>query len=161
MKNLSLLVTAFLCFVILPSCDADTKLETVNNYKPDSQALHDSIVQLDSLFFAAYNNCDLQTMASLIAEDIEFYHDQGGLMTSKDSIMLATENNICGKVTRVLVAGSMEVYPIAGYGAVQIGEHYFINNREPKPDHPSIGKFVHTWKKENNNWKITRVISLH
>lgn len=161
MKNLLLLVTTVSLFAMITSCNADEKVETANTYKPDSQALHDSIVQMDSLFFAAYNNCDLQTMASFISEDIEFYHDQGGLMTSKDSIMLATENNICGKVTRVLVPGSIEVFPIAGYGAVQMGQHYFINNREPKPEHPSIGKFVHTWKKENNNWQITRVISLH
>ncbi|MGB5008316.1 MAG: nuclear transport factor 2 family protein, partial [Ferruginibacter sp.] len=105
--------------------------------------------------------CDTVTMASCFSEDIEFYHDQGGLMTNKDSLMLATKNNICGKVTRVLVSGSIEVYPIANYGAIEMGQHYFINNREPKPKYPSIGKFVHTWKKETAGWKLTRVISLH
>ncbi|MBL7703287.1 MAG: nuclear transport factor 2 family protein [Ferruginibacter sp.] len=130
-------------------------------YVPDSKQLHDSIVHMDSVLFGAYNTCNLVTMADCFSEDIEFYHDKGGLMTSKDSIMAATKKNICGKVTRVLVNGSIEVYPIAGYGAIQMGRHYFINSQEPKPANPAIGKFVHTWKNENGKWRLTRVISLH
>jgi hypothetical protein len=130
-------------------------------YTPDSKELYNSIVHMDSVLFGAYNICDLPAMADCFSEDIEFYHDKGGVMTNKDSIMAATKKYICGKVTRVLVAGSIEVYPIAGYGAIEMGQHYFINNQEPKPDHPSIGKFVHTWKNENGKWRLTRVISLH
>lgn len=130
-------------------------------YKPDSVELYNSIVHMDSVLFNAYNICDLETMANCFSTDIEFYHDKGGLMTSKDSIMDATKKYICGKVTRVLIEGSIEVYPIAGYGAVEMGAHYFVNNQEPKPDHPSIGKFVHTWKNEAGQWRLTRVISLH
>lgn len=133
----------------------------ITTYTPDSKELYESIVHMDSVLFDAYNVCDLPAMADCFSEDIEFYHDKGGVMTDKDSIMAATKKNICGKVTRVLVAGSIEVYPIAGYGAIEMGQHYFINNQEPKPDHPSIGKFVHTWKNENGKWRITRVISLH
>jgi hypothetical protein len=133
----------------------------ITTYTPDSKELYESIVHMDSVLFDAYNVCDLPTMADCFSEDIEFYHDKGGVMTDKDSIMAATKKNICGKVTRVLVAGSIEVYPIAGYGAIEMGQHYFINNQEPKPDHPSIGKFVHTWKNESGKWRITRVISLH
>lgn len=116
---------------------------------------------MDSVLFDAYNICDLATMADCFSENIEFYHDKGGLMNNKDSIMAATQKYICGKVTRVLIAGSIEVYPIAGYGAIELGEHYFINNQEPKPDQPSVGKFVHTWKNEAGKWRLTRVISLH
>lgn len=146
---------------IILSCSTAEKKEAKAVYTPDSIALYDSIVHMDSVLFGAYNTCDTVTMASCFSEDIEFYHDQGGLMTNKDSLMLATKNNICGKVTRVLVSGSIEVYPIANYGAIEMGQHYFINNREPKPKYPSIGKFVHTWKKETTGWKLTRVISLH
>jgi hypothetical protein len=143
------------------SNNTSNKDSTKTAYIPDSKELYKSIVHMDSVLFGAYNICDLPTMADCFSEDIEFYHDKGGVMTNKDSIMAATKKNICGKVTRVLVAGSIEVYPIAGYGAIEMGQHYFINNREPKPDHPSIGKFVHTWKNEGGKWRITRVISLH
>lgn len=155
---ISILAVFCCCFI---SCNDSTPKQANDTYIPDSKVLYDSIKAVDSIFFAAYNSCDLEKMASFISDDIEFYHDQGGLMTSKDSIMLATKNNICGKVTRVLVAGSIEVYPIAGFGAVEMGEHYFINNQEPKPKKPAIGKFVHTWKKENDSFRLVRVISLH
>lgn len=162
LKNTHLIVFV-LALVILFSCGHHEKEKNAAalTYTPDSKKLYDSIVAVDSIFFTAYNNCDTVTMASLISEDLEFYHDKGGLMTSKDSVLEAIRKNICGKVTRELVKGSIEVYPIAGYGAVETGRHFFHNNREPEPAEPAIGKFVQLWKKENGGWKLTRVISLH
>src|ERR1044071_10087593 len=114
----------------------------------DSKELYDTIVHLDSVLFEAYNTCKLEVFEKLFSENIEFYHDRGGLTTSKKTIIEALKNNICGKVTRELVKGSIEVYPIPGYGAVQIGAHRFHNNQEKEgtPSHP--GKFIHIWKKE-------------
>ncbi|MGA8580050.1 MAG: nuclear transport factor 2 family protein, partial [Bryobacteraceae bacterium] len=45
-----------------------------------SQAeLDKAIVSLDAALFDAYNRCDLEKFASFIADDVEFYHDQGGV----------------------------------------------------------------------------------
>jgi hypothetical protein len=160
-------ITLFALSIVLFACNDTRHLNSDAVYSPKSQELYNSIVRADSLVFAAYNNCEMEKFADCFSENIEFYHDQGGLMTSKDSILAATKKNICGKVTRVLIKGSIEVYPIAGYGAVEMGKHYFINNQEPKPVHPQIGKFIHTWKNENpqdpagGKWRLTRVISLH
>lgn len=129
-------------------------------YVPADQDLYNTIVALDKRFFDAYNTCDLETQAELVSEDIEFFHDKGGLATSKSQIMEAMKNNICGKVTRTLIEGSIEVYPIAGYGAVQMGEHKFFNNQEPDAKQiPS--KFVTIWKNTNGNWQMTRIVSTH
>lgn len=146
--------------VLFTACTTSI-VKTEAPYIPESKELYDSIVEADSIFFNAYNNCDTLTMASMISENLEFYHDKGGVMTSKDSVMDAMKKNICGKVTRELVKGSIEVYPIAGFGAVEMGKHFFHNNQEPEPAEHSIGKFVHLWKKENGTWRLTRVISLH
>jgi hypothetical protein len=122
--------------------------------------LYDVIVKMDSIYFTAYNNCDMETQAKLYDEDLEFYHDKGGLSTSKKEILESLEKNICGKVTRELVEGSIEVYPIAGFGAVEIGMHKFHNNQEPDAiSNPS--KFITIWKQVGESWKISRVISLH
>lgn len=142
------------------SCEAKKQEIALDSYKPIDIALQDKIKELDSIFFTAYNNCDLEKQASLIAEDIEFYHDQGGLMTSKSDIIESTKNNICGKVTREIIKGSIEVYPINNFGAVQIGYHKFFNNQEPDAiSKPS--KFIAIWKNVNENWQMSRIVSLH
>ena len=137
--------------------------QLTKNYKPDDPLLYDTIVKLDSIFFDAYNSCliNLDKYASFYFDSIEFYHDKGGLNRSKTAIVEATKRNICGKVTRELVKGSIEVYPINGYGAVEMGLHIFHNNQEPLPKHPKVGRFVIIWEQTTNGWKISRVISLH
>ena len=154
-------ILAIALLIIIFACNNGGQKNETQTYTPDSKELYDSIVHMDSVLFGAYNICDLPTMADCFSADIEFYHDKGGLMTNKDSIMAATKKYICGKVTRVLIKGSIEVYAIKDYGAIEMGQHYFINNQEPPNNHPSIGKFVHTWKNEHGKWRLTRVISLH
>lgn len=129
-------------------------------YVPIDQQLYDIIVIKDKEYFDAYNTCDMKTQASLFSESIEFFHDKGGLSTSKKEILASLENNICGKVTRTLIEGSIEVYPINDYGAIEIGYHKFYNNQEPNAiSNPS--KFIMVWKREGEEWIISKVISLH
>ena len=99
-------------------------------YKPKDPALYDTIAHMDSVYFNAYNSCDMATQAAIYSDSIEFYHDGGGLERSKAHLLQALKDNICGKVTRVFVKGSLEVYPIPGFGAVEIGLHRFINHQE-------------------------------
>ncbi len=128
-------------------------------YTPVSKEVYDEIVAIDKKFFDAYNTCDLSTADSLLSDDIEFYHDLGGLSTSKTQIMNGLKNNICGKVTRVLKEGSIEVYPIKDYGAVQMGQHGFYNRAEK--NEIKYSKFVHIWRLDGGAWRLTRVVSLH
>ena len=162
MKITKLVFNAVLATILLASCNSqqESKLASIPEYKPDDQELHKNIVAMDKAYFDAYNSCDLATQTKMYSDDIEFYHDQGGVMTVKQDIIDALEKNICGKVTRELVEGSIEVYPIKDYGAVQMGYHKFHNNQEPNaPSKPS--KFIILWQYANNAWKITKVISLH
>lgn len=152
------LITAF-SFISCTSKE-DNNTDQIRKYIPADQKLYEAIVSMDKEFFDAYNDCDLEKQTSIYSDDIEFFHDKGGLMTSKKEIIAGTERNICGKVTRELIKGSIEVYPINNYGAVQIGFHKFHNNQEP--DAISIAsKFITMWKNDKGNWKITKVISLH
>ena len=133
-------------------------LET--KYVAINQGIYDVIVSKDKEYFDAYNRCDMETQASFFSENIEFFHDKGGLSTSKKEILASLEKNICGKVTRTLIEGSIEVYPIYDYGAIEIAYHRFYNNQEPSAiSNPS--KFIMVWKKEGEEWIITKVISLH
>jgi hypothetical protein len=154
---LSLAVTFILAFACAPVMHAQTSLP---KYVPDSNELHDTITRMDSLFFDAYNTCKLDVMEAIIADDIEFYHDRGGLTTSKKELLLSLKDNVCGKVSRELLKGSIEVYPIPGYGAVQMAAHRFHNNQEPPNTSSHYSKFV-PWHKVGGQWKLERVISLH
>ncbi len=160
MKNIFLL---FLIAILLSACSSESNIyKNTQNYKPDDQELYNTIIRLDSIFFNAYNTCDsnLEKYSSFYAEDVEFYHDKSGLSNSKKEIVEGTKNNVCGKVTRELVKGSIEVYPINNYGAIEIGLHKFHNKLEPN-NIPKPARFTIIWKKEGNDWKIKKVISLH
>ncbi|GAA4343847.1 nuclear transport factor 2 family protein [Flaviaesturariibacter amylovorans] len=122
--------------------------------------LHRTVAALDSTFFAAYNRCDIATQDSFYSDRIEFFHDQAGLDTSKASLLAKTRKYICNKVRRELIPGSIEVSPIPGYGAVELGMHQFRNSAEPDAK-PRPSRFMIVWKQEGDRWRITKVISLH
>ncbi len=160
MKKIKLSAFLTLLIIIAVSVAATAQSQETYIYKPQSQELYNTIVHMDSVYFNAYNTCDMETQAAIYSDSMEFYHDKGGLMTSKKDLLAALKQNICGKVTRVLVPGSIEVYEIAGFGALEIGYHRFINHQESEtPSNP--GRFVVFWRHVNNKWQIYRVASMH
>lgn len=129
---------------------------------PSSGALFDTISAQDARLFDAYNGCDLQTMNDIVSDDLEFYHDQTGLAVGRAPFVKAVKDNICGKVHRMLVPGSLEVYPLKTYGAVEVGEHVFCPAAHPEqcdPKTSGIAKFTMLWKQTGDKWVLTRVIS--
>ena len=122
-----------------------------------SDPLYKTVLGLDTALFDAYNNCQLDKLGSLVDEDLEFYHDKTGLAVGREPFLDAIKNNICGKVHRELVPGTLEVYPIDGYGAVELGVHRFTHPNDPK----NLGeaKFIMLWQINDATWRITRVIS--
>lgn len=123
-----------------------------------SDPLFQTILAQDTKLFDAYNHCDLATLGTMVADDLEFYHDQTGLTVGKAPFLAAIKQNICGKVERALMVETLEVYPLKGFGAVEIGIHRFKH-----PGHPEDGmgdaKFVTLWQNKDGAWKVTRVIS--
>lgn len=160
MKRLRLSAFFILLIIVVISATASAQSNEIPPYKPQSQELYNTIVHMDSVYFNAYNTCDMDTQAAIYSDSIEFYHDKGGLMTSKKDLLAALKANICGKVTRVLVQGSVEVYPVPGFGAIEIGYHRFINHQESEtPSGP--GRFVVFWRLKDGKWQITKVASMH
>jgi hypothetical protein len=171
MKKLILLLTII---ILTTACndhqgsDSHTKTDTITNksgavetYTPADPALQDTIARLDSILFHAYNTCDTVTYSAMFSDnDFEFYHDGGGLTTDKQASVQAFIKNVCGKVTRELLKGSIEVSPVPNFGAVEIAKHRFHNSQEPNAE-SHYARFVIVWKRESGGWKITRVISLH
>lgn len=127
---------------------------------PAADDLTATIAALDSAMFASatYDNCDIEKFKTFFAGDVEFYHDQNGLTVGRDTVAAQVEKNICGAVRRELVAGTLKVFPMRGYGAVQTGSHRFYQPKKG-PEPTGEAKFVHLWQNKDGAWKITRVIS--
>jgi hypothetical protein len=124
-----------------------------------SQAELDKVVAaLDSALFDAYNKCDLVKFRSLLADDVEFYHDKGGVTLGAEKLTESIKTNICGgDVRRELVPGTLEAHPMQGYGAIEIGIHRFLH---PKTNGVmGEGKFITLWQYKEGAWKVTRALS--
>jgi len=129
---------------------------------PVHDPLYKTVEGLDRTLFDAYNRCDLKVMGDTVTDDLEFYHDKTGLQVGRRPFIDSTQKWICGKVHRDLIEGTLEVYPLKGYGAVEIGSHRFCDARKySKCVEAASGdaRFVMLWRQDKDGWKLTRVIS--
>lgn len=128
--------------------------------KIQSQAeLDRAITTLDAALFDSYNKCDLEKFASFFVEDVEFYHDQGGLTLGRAALTDSVKKNICGKTTRELVPGTLQVFYMKGYGAIETGVHRFHHPGHEDTEGVGEGRFIHLWQCKDGAWRITRVMS--
>ena len=129
---------------------------TTLSVKRAVKPLAEEIAALDTTLFGAYNNCDLERFGSLLTDNVEFYHDKGGRMDGPKALLESLKNNVCGKVQRELISGSMKVWPVPGYGAIQEGQHRFSSGGGP---FGKAVKFLHVWQNTGGQWKLSRVVS--
>ena len=129
--------------------------------KITSQAeLDKAITALDAQLFDAYNHCDLVKFASLLDENVEFYHDQGGVTLGREKLTESIKNNICtGDTQRVLVPGTLKIYYMKGYGAIEMGVHRFLHPKTEAVNGTGEGSFVNLWQYKDGAWKLTRALS--
>ncbi len=74
---------------------------------------------------------------------------------NRPKLMDDLRKNICGKVHRDPVPGTLEVYPLKGYGAVATGLHRFCDSRKYRTcveGESGVAKFVTLWRKDNGKW---------
>ncbi len=72
--------------------------------------------------------------------------------------MLAnTKKYVCGNYRRALVAGSLRVYPVKDFGAIEVGVHRFCNISDNKCE--GQADFTIVWQHAQGKWRITRVLS--
>ena len=121
--------------------------------------LYNKIANLDSSLFAAYNSKNLDLMKTYFTKDLEWYQDNGGLIDFEK--VFSNFQSIFNRdydLKRNLIKESLEVHPIEGYGAIEIGKHQFKHIENGKLEIGTF-KFLMIWKNDNGNWKISRVIS--
>jgi ketosteroid isomerase-like protein len=154
MKNLILLLLTFtICKSGFAQIQDEIKVETTQT------ALFNEIANLDSSLFEAYNSKNLDLMKTYFTKDLEWYQDNGGLLDFEK--VFSNFQSIFNRdydLKRNLIKESLEVHPIEGYGAIEIGKHQFKHIENGKLEIGTF-KFLMIWKNDNGNWKISRVIS--
>ena len=121
--------------------------------------LHAEIAAADSALFTAFNRRDLTKVMSYFSRDLEFYQDNEGVasyaQTKKDFGQMFGQP---APIRREIVPGSLEVFPVKNYGAMEVGRHRFCHHEAGKAECGTFS-FVHIWRRTNNGWQIARVIS--
>jgi hypothetical protein len=135
---------------------------------PAGSALRAEIAARDAeLFDTLFNRCDPARMRSLLADDLEFYHDRDGVVRGADAFV-ADYARFCGerqapnawRSRRALVEGSLTVDPVPGVGAIEAGEHLFYERRGDGPEHlAGRARFAQLWVRAADGWRLSRVFS--
>lgn len=151
------LVSLLGCLVAASSSSSATAGTAVE--KDNAPDLTATVIALDRELFDAFNAHQLDPMMGRFAEDLEFYHDKGGLQTWADvktgfEKMFASNNGM----RRELVPGTVEVYPIPSWGALEEGSHKFCHLEDGQTICGTF-RFVILWRQGPSGWKAARVMS--
>ena len=122
----------------------------------------------DSIFWQHYNSCNIDAMRAFFTDDIEFYHDKGGVINGLDKFLSTSKRNLCGddnfRLRRDVVPGSVKIFPMKDgenlYGAILSGQHVFYvleKRKEPRLD--GLARFTHLMIRTESGWKMSRVLS--
>ncbi len=123
--------------------------------------LFNKILKMDTAAFDAFNHCSnpeqLAIHESYFTKNVEFYHDTGGVTWNRDDMIANTRKYVCGHYNRVLIDGTLSVYPIKDFGAIEKGTHKFCQLETGACE--GYADFIIIWHKQDEKWLITRVLS--
>ncbi len=131
-------------------------------------AIRQREAELFDLFFTG--KCDLPRFRSMLADDLEFYHDKGGFnaRNAEDFVAIFAKNcaeranPAAWRTRRQLVKGSLHIVPIPGWGAFEVGDHLFFEKHGVNGKETLAGKakFAMVWVLgADRQWRLSRVLS--
>lgn len=119
---------------------------------------------VDAKFWQAYNACDLKAMDGFITEDVEFYHDKGGLTAGRDALIESLRKGPCGDpkmhLRRAADEKSIVFHPMKGGYGLLTGHHFFYVTNVGSPERlDGQAEFTTLWKQDGGEWRMHRVLS--
>ena len=142
---------------------------------PEGPALTQAIRARDAeVFQLMFLGCDPARLRTMVTPDFEMYHDRGGVVATNADAFVADYDRQCHEKQRPdawhsrreLVASSLNVHPVPGYGAIEDGEHLFFEWRGDPQGPPGqagrlVGRarFTQLWKLTPDGWRLARVFS--
>ena len=161
MRNSIVLCLVLLAGGLMTTDAQDAEQAAMKKHKATSGELYQTIAALDAQVFGAFNARDVDRLMGWFTPDMEFYDDSGDdaltdfAATKKGFVELF--HNV-PDLRRELVPGTLEVYPLKGYGAIEVGQHRFCHKENGKQD-CGVTKFSMVWRKTSETWKLARVLS--
>ena len=129
-----------------------------------SSELYKKIAELDGKLFDAFNACDTATMRDLMEPGVEFYQDNDTTTYSREQLEPSFQDR-CGannvsKLRREIIPGSLEIYVLRDYGALEIARHnFFMMENGKKGKLAASPKLIFIWRNDHGHWAVSRVIS--
>lgn len=136
---------------------------------PESTDLHTPLLAAEAaLYRAVFDDCNADAVATLVADDLEFFHDRWGQIAKSkadfvNAIRSACERQRTGQdlpARRVLVPGSFKAYRMGDYGGLATGSHRFF---QVPPGKPAVAtetaQFANLWRFTEGQWRLARVFS--
>jgi ketosteroid isomerase-like protein len=135
----------------------------------DTTAVQAEIKAADDAYWKAYNNCDYKVLDALTAEDVEFYHDLGGITHGRADLTGSVRDNICSdkeaSVRRDVKPDETQTFLLRRgnevYAALLTGQHHFFRVMKANGAAVPTGnaRFSMLWRKQDTGWKLSRVMS--
>lgn len=136
---------------------------------PDYPELTAQISARDAAVFDVFfNQCQPEKLRALVTPDVEFYHDKGGVVALNAGGLIADYEKSCTarqapdawRSRRELVASSLKVDPVPGFGAIEEGDHQFFERQGDGPEKlVGTAHFVILWALTADGWRMKRVLS--
>lgn len=144
-------------------------LAAISVVVPNEPVLTKAIAARDAVLFdVMFEQCDPAALATIVTDDMEFYHDKGGAM-GRDAFITDYAKSCAAKRApeawrsrRQLVAETLKVYAIPGFGAVEEGTHLFYERRGEGVERlTGKARFSILWKLgPDGQWLMSRTFSI-
>ena len=136
---------------------------------PTGGDLRTAVAAADTaLFTTFFEECEPAKLDTMLTPDFEMYHDRDGVVARDSKAMVALYTKQCEakkapdawRSRRELVADSLNVEPVPGFGAIEEGDHVFYERKGDGPE-KLVGRahFVQLWQLTPSGWRLSRVLS--
>ena len=136
---------------------------------PQGPALTEVIRARDAALFAlVFEACEPERLRAMVTPDFEMYHDRDGVVATTADAFVRDYATFCAarrapdawRSRRELVASTLNVHPVPGYGAIEDGEHVFYERRGDGPERlVGRARFTQLWRLTPDGWRLARVFS--